>query len=87
MVPPESKLHSGEIEVLFRDHGFHKVAWLSTDGLPRRLAEHPEITALGEGTFLLAALSTRLGRAAIWALACAACAVRVRSVIALFIVQ
>jgi len=57
VVPPESKLHSGEIEVLFRDHGFHKVAWLSTDGLPRRLAEHPEITALGEGTFLLAALS------------------------------
>jgi epoxyqueuosine reductase len=57
VVPSESKLYAGELETLLRDHGFHKVAWLSTDGLPRPLAEHPEITALGQGTFLLAALS------------------------------
>lgn len=57
MVPSESKLHAEELEALVRDQGFHKVAWLSTSGLPRRLAEHPEISALGEGTFLLAALS------------------------------
>ena len=57
MGPFKSELHIEELEVLLRDHGFHKVAWLSTEGLPRRLAEHSEITALGRGTFLLTALS------------------------------
>jgi epoxyqueuosine reductase len=55
--PSESGLHVGKLEALLRDQGFHKVAWLSSVGLPQRLVQHPQIAALGEGTFLLAALS------------------------------
>ena len=57
MVPSNTKLYAEELEALLRDQGFHRVAFLSTNGLPRRLAEHPQISALGQGTFLLAALS------------------------------
>lgn len=57
MVPSNTELHAEELEALFRDQGFHRVAFLSTNGLPRRLAGHPQISALGQGTFLLAALS------------------------------
>jgi epoxyqueuosine reductase len=57
VVPSDTELHTEELEALLRDQGFHRVAFLSTNGLPRRLAEHPKISALGQGTFLLAALS------------------------------
>ena len=57
MVPSDTELQAEELEALLRDQGFHRVAFLSTNGLPRRLAEHPQISALGQGTFLLAALS------------------------------
>jgi epoxyqueuosine reductase len=57
VISSESELHVEELEALLRDQGFHRVAFLSTNGLPRRLAEHPQISVLGQGTFLIAALS------------------------------
>jgi len=46
-----------QLERLLREQGFHRIAAVSSRGLPAHLSRHPAIAALGEGTFVLAVLS------------------------------
>jgi epoxyqueuosine reductase len=55
--PSEIEIPSASLEELLRGQGFHKVAFVASSSLPPSLSRHPEIAALGRGTFLLAALS------------------------------
>jgi epoxyqueuosine reductase len=51
------ELQAGELEVLIREQGFSGLALLPSAEVPRSLSGHPQIAAMGEGTYLLTALS------------------------------
>jgi epoxyqueuosine reductase len=53
-MPP---LEAGELLALGAGQGFQRVALLRSGDLPRALRAHPQLSPLGEGVFLLAALS------------------------------
>ncbi|MBN1836604.1 MAG: iron-sulfur protein [Spirochaetales bacterium] len=48
---------AGELRAWCAEQGFPRTATVSTRHLPAILRSHPEVAALGEGTYLLAALS------------------------------
>jgi epoxyqueuosine reductase len=54
---PKIELQAGELEDLIREQGFSRAAFLRSADIPRDLARHPQIAALGEGTYLLTTLS------------------------------
>jgi epoxyqueuosine reductase len=54
---PQIVPQAAEFEELIRKQGFSKVAFVRSKELPQAVARHPEIVNLGEGTFLLTALS------------------------------
>jgi epoxyqueuosine reductase len=57
-VPPSKiELQVGELEELLGDQGFSEAAFVHSADLPRSVSRHPEIAALGEGAFLMTALS------------------------------
>ena len=51
------ELQAEELEDLIREQGFKRTAFLPSADIPRSLSRHPQIAALGEGTYLLTALS------------------------------
>jgi len=51
------ELQAEELEVLIREQGFSRLAFLPSAEVPQSLSGHPQIAALGEGTYLLTALS------------------------------
>ena len=57
MSPPQIELHAGEIEGQLRTLGLVNTCFLNSADLPRSLRRHPEIAALGEGTYVMTALS------------------------------
>jgi epoxyqueuosine reductase len=54
---PEIELQAGELEDLILEEGFSKAALVRSDELPQTVSLHPEIATLGQGTFLMTALS------------------------------
>ena len=57
MLSPKIELQAEELEVLIREQGFSRLAFLPSAEIPQSLSGHPQIAALGEGTYLLTALS------------------------------
>jgi epoxyqueuosine reductase len=51
------ELQAEELEVLIRQQGFSRPAFLPSADIPRSLSGHPQIAVLGEGTYILTALS------------------------------
>ena len=57
MSPSKIELQAEELEALIREQGFPKAAFVRSSDLPQSVSRHPQIAALGEGTFLMTALS------------------------------
>ena len=57
MFASKIELQAEELEVLIREQGFSRLAFLPSAEIPQSLSGHPQIAALGEGTYLLTALS------------------------------
>jgi epoxyqueuosine reductase len=57
VLPSRFELQAAELEALLREQGFGAAAFVPSTGLPPAFSRHPEIAALGEGTFLITALS------------------------------
>jgi epoxyqueuosine reductase len=51
------ELQAEELDALIREQGFSRLALLPSAEIPQSLSGHPQIAALGEGTYLLTALS------------------------------
>jgi epoxyqueuosine reductase len=57
VLPSRTELQTEELEDLLREQGFLKAAFVLSVDLPQSISRHPQIAALGEGTFLMTALS------------------------------
>lgn len=51
------RVAAAQLVALARQAGFHEARWIDRAGLPASLAEHAPLAALGEGGFLMTALS------------------------------
>jgi epoxyqueuosine reductase len=57
VAPPKNGLQAAELEDLLREQGFFKAAIVHSGDLPESICRHPQIASLGEGTYLMTALS------------------------------
>jgi epoxyqueuosine reductase len=57
VLAPKIELQAGELEGLIRRQGLPKLAFVPSAELPLSVSRHPQIAALGEGTYLITALS------------------------------